>query len=115
MGPYMEAGEAVITADGIRFLGRIYTLGLAVKEQWFNRAYLEGPWKIALYCDVQPLRILLQHNGTYYVCELFEQAMMDRERIHNEIRLFSQLKEQWMRRRAGNKEMNHFPGKRSNR
>jgi hypothetical protein len=115
LGPYMEAGEAVVSADGIRFLGRIYTLRLAVQEQWYIRAYEEEPWKITLYCDVQLLCIFLKRNDTYYLCEPIDQTEMDSERIHNEIRLFSQLKQRWMSLKAGNKAMNHFPGKRSNR
>lgn len=115
MEPYLEAGEAIVLADGIRYLGRSYTLRAAIKEQWFMKAQQDQPWRIAVYCEVHQFRLYVKVNEEYCLCQPILHEVLDQARIHKEMQLFRQLKEQWRMLRSGNKPMDHFPGKRSNR
>ncbi|MFK7691762.1 hypothetical protein [Paenibacillus sp. HJGM_3] len=112
---YKEAGDGIVNADGIRFLGRTYTLSWAVRRQWFTRAIEEGPWPIRMYVQRQSMQLFIKEQDEYYICMPTMETDEELEAIHNKRKRFAELKQLWFEARAGNKRNHHFPGKRTNR
>jgi hypothetical protein len=84
----------------------MYTLKMAVKLQWFAKAHIEGEWKIPIYYDAFHVQFFIKIDGEYWTCVPIQQKQIDQARIHKDIALFRQLKEQWLQNRTGNKAGN---------
>ncbi len=104
MEKVVEVGEAVVSPEGIRYLGRLYTLRLALQQQWFAKASIEGSWKIPMYYEPEQSRFFIQIDGQFMECTLIQHRELDQERIHMEVGLFRQLKDRWMDQKTGNIE-----------
>lgn len=102
MEKVVDVGEAVVSPEGIRYMGRLYTLRLALQQQWFAKASVEGSWMIPMYYEAGQSEFFIQINGQFMECTLIQQRELDQERIHMEIGLFRQLKDRWMENRARN-------------
>lgn len=59
----LPTGEAVVTAQGIRFYGCFYTCPKAVGEHWFERARQRGRWKVPVSYDPRLMDEIHLHDA----------------------------------------------------
>lgn len=85
----MPSGIASVTERGIRFHGMLYGSEKAMREQWFQKAKLNGSWKVKANYDVRSMSsiyitaggsreyekcYLLEHQERYQACTYEEVA-----------------------------------------
>ncbi len=58
----LPIGEAVVTAQGIRFYGCFYTCQKAMSEHWFERARQRGRWKVEVSYDPRLMDQIYLHD-----------------------------------------------------
>jgi putative transposase len=71
----LPTAEASVTARGIYYKGLYYTCELALREQWFVKARMQGRWKVSIAYDPRSLDIIylrLNESRHLEVCQLTE-------------------------------------------
>jgi hypothetical protein len=71
----LPTAEASVTARGIYYKGLYYTCELALREQWFVKARMQGRWKVSIAYDPRSLDIIylrLNEGRHLEVCQLTE-------------------------------------------
>ena len=93
----LPSANASVTHQGIYFRGLLYTCDLAVQEQWFVKARLQGRWKIAIAYDPRKLDTLylrLEAGKRMEVCRLLPQSHAFQGRDWHEADDYLALKQQ---------------------
>jgi hypothetical protein len=54
----MPSGKATVTRDGISFKKMLYTCDEAKRENWFDKAFLKGKWKVDISYDPRNMNII---------------------------------------------------------
>ncbi|MBX7223322.1 MAG: DDE-type integrase/transposase/recombinase [Blastocatellia bacterium] len=93
----LTAGEASVTPRGIRFQGLSYVCDLAIREQWFVRARLEGTWKVPVIYDPRNLGTIFLNFPTepaVEACTLLETEQMFAGRDWYEVQDYFALRHQ---------------------
>jgi len=71
----LPTAEASVTARGIYYKGLYYTCELALREQWFVKARMQGRWKVSIAYEPRSLDIIylrLNESRHLEVCQLTE-------------------------------------------
>jgi putative transposase len=74
----LPADTASVTKSGIYYRGLFYTCELAVREQWYIKARLEGRWKISIAYDprvVDTIYLRLDGGKRMEVCHLLPTSL----------------------------------------
>jgi hypothetical protein len=109
---YIEAGEAVITANGIAYCGRLYSCQVAVREQWFTNVSQDQEISVAIYVSSNDMeQIYLMHNDSFVPCNWIgesndEFTESDKERYH---RKMQQIKKELQQTNAEEENYTHKP------
>lgn len=65
----LNKDKGFITSDGIKFRNKNYTCSLAIKEQWFEKAWIYGPTHVDVYFDSEDYtEIVLLMNVGFVHC-----------------------------------------------
>ena len=71
----MPKGEASVTERGIKFKGMYYSSETTIKERWFEKARLNGSWKVAVHFDprsMENMYIVHDKGKRYEKCTLLQ-------------------------------------------
>ncbi|MBD2566593.1 Mu transposase C-terminal domain-containing protein [Anabaena lutea] len=93
----LPSAEASVTPQGIYYQGLNYTCELAIREQWFVKARVNGRWKIPIAYDPRRLDIIyLRRDDTRILepCQLSETQKTFRERDWFEVIDYFELQKQ---------------------
>ena len=72
----LEPGQASVTEKGIVYNGLYYTCEKAVQEMWYDKARINGRWKVSITADpscVDHIYLILPENETVR-CSLLERS-----------------------------------------
>ncbi|WP_090795241.1 hypothetical protein [Paenibacillus sp. GP183] len=99
-----ELATAWVSEVGICLEDRTYSGKTAIREQWFQKAKIHGPWAITvnhLPCDSS--RIYL-NNYNFEVCKVIEFTLLDQvdlEQYYSLIEIYKESKRKFDRLKRG--------------